>query len=276
MQVSQCISILSMWVDIFTTGQCIWLGAQPSCLIADQVVESREVLRPTDLATRELFGGHKVFEVLVIREHEYDVCRALEVVVPLSEGLEYCEQLFVIDLVVELRWLHAARVECDRVDVAIVRGDLGDDRSDHVVRSISFNNNRIVRVEMCQDGGLGEGGLEGFECLSVVRAPSEWGVLAGEANQGNDDVGEPDNESTIEVDESQKCLDCLEISWGQPVTDSISLGRVHGDASGGDHEAQELDLLCVEQALLGFRVQVVLAKALQDTSDVNPMLFQGV
>ena len=60
-----------------------------------------------DLATRKLLGGHKVLEVLVIREHEYDMCRALEVVAPLSEGLEYRKQLFVIDLVVELHWLHA-------------------------------------------------------------------------------------------------------------------------------------------------------------------------
>src|SRR5882724_11755083 len=129
---------------------------------------------------------------------------------------------------------------------------------------------------MHQDGGLGEGSLEGFECLSVVGAPSEWGVLAGEANQGNDNVGGPNNESTIEVGKPQEHLDCLEISWGWPDADSISLGRVHGDASGGDHEAQELNLLRVEQALLGFQVQVVLAKVLQDASDMNLMLFQRV
>src|SRR5882724_8890347 len=103
----------------------------------------------------ELFDGHKVFEVLVIREHEYNMCRALKVVAPLSEGLKYCEQLFVIDLVVELCWLHAVQVEHDRVDVAIVGGDLGDYHSDRIFRSVSLNNNRIVRVEMCQDGGLG-------------------------------------------------------------------------------------------------------------------------
>src|SRR5882724_2558534 len=98
MWVSQHVSILSTRIDIFVTGQCIWLGAQPSCMVTDQVVEPREVLRPTDLATCELLGGHKVFEVLVIGEHEYDVCRALEIVAPLSEGLEYREQLCVIDL----------------------------------------------------------------------------------------------------------------------------------------------------------------------------------
>ena len=56
----------------------------------------------------ELLGGCKVFEVLVIGEHEYDMCGALQVVAPLSEGLEDGEQLLIVDLIVELRWLHAA------------------------------------------------------------------------------------------------------------------------------------------------------------------------
>src|SRR5882724_1212499 len=108
MQVSQRVSILSMRIDIFATGQGIWLGAQPSCPVADQVVESREVLRPMDLATYELLSGCEVLEVLMVGEHEHDMCRDLEVVVPLSEGLKYCEQLFVVDLIVELHWLHTA------------------------------------------------------------------------------------------------------------------------------------------------------------------------
>ena len=61
-------------------------------------------------------------------------------------------------------------------------GDLGDDRSDHIVRSVSFNHNRIVRVKVCQDGGLGESCFEGFECLGVIGAPGERCVLVGEAN----------------------------------------------------------------------------------------------
>ena len=36
----------------------------------------------------ELLGGRKLLEVLVIGEHEYNVYRAFQVVVPLSEGLE--------------------------------------------------------------------------------------------------------------------------------------------------------------------------------------------
>src|SRR5882724_10084397 len=108
MRVGQCISILSVRINIFMTGQHIWLGTQLSCMVADQVVEPREVLQPTDLATHELLGGCKVLEVLVIGKHEYGMGRALKVVAPLSEGLEYCKQFLIIDLVVELRWLHAA------------------------------------------------------------------------------------------------------------------------------------------------------------------------
>src|SRR5882724_10495304 len=108
MGVSQRISILSTGINIIATGQRIWFGTQPSCTVVDQVVESREVLQPMDLAMRELLSGCKVLEVLMVREHKHDMCRALEVVAPLLEGLEYCEQLFVIDLVVELHWLHAA------------------------------------------------------------------------------------------------------------------------------------------------------------------------
>src|SRR5882724_3588859 len=120
------------------------------------------------------------------------MCRALEVVAPLSEGLEYGKQFFVIDLVVELRWLHAAGVECDLVD----------DRRNCIVRRVSLNHNGVVRVEMRQDGGLCEGRFEGFKRLGVVGAPDERGILSGEANQGDDNVGEPHDESAIKVSEA--------------------------------------------------------------------------
>jgi len=45
----------------------------------------------------------------------------------------------------------------------------------------------------------------------VVRAPGEWGVFLHEANQGDDNVGEPHNESAIEVGKPQEHLNCLEL-----------------------------------------------------------------
>ena len=61
-----------------------------------------------DLVMGKLLGGRKVLEVLVIGEDEYDMCRAFQVVVPLSENLKDGKQLLVIDLVIELSQLHTA------------------------------------------------------------------------------------------------------------------------------------------------------------------------
>jgi len=177
-----------MRINIFTMSQRIWFGTQPSFPVANQVLESREVFLPMDLATSELLCGLKVLEVLVIGEHMYNMWRSHQVVAPLLEGLKDREQLLVIDLVVELCQLHATGVECNWMDFPIIGQDLGDDCYNCIVRSISFNDNGIIRVEMHQDGCLGEGVFEALECLGVIRAPGEWGVLACEVNQGNDDV----------------------------------------------------------------------------------------
>jgi len=87
------------------------------------------------------------------------------------------------------------------VDVTIIGGDLEDDYCNCIVRSVCFNNNGIIRVEMHQDGCLCKDVFEGLKCLGVVGTPGERGVFASEANQG-DDVGKPNNESVIEVSEA--------------------------------------------------------------------------
>jgi len=71
-------------------------------------------------------------------------------------------------------------------------------------------------------------------------------------------------------------LDCLEVSKGWPDTDSVCFGSVHGDASGGDHKAQEFDSLSVEQTLFRFGVQIVLTKMLQDALDMDVSTHQWV
>src|SRR5882724_2609556 len=124
-------------------------------------------------------------------------------------------------------------------------------------------------------------GLSGLKCTKIgawVKAvlrvsntfvwsePQANGVSLGVRQIGYDNVREPHNESAIKVGKTQECLDCLKVSWGWPNTNHISLGSVHGDGSGGDHKSQELNLLCMKQALLRFGVQVILAKVIQDTS----------
>src|SRR5882724_12010932 len=73
-------------------------------------------------------------------------------------------------------------------------------------------------LKCTRDGCLSKGHLKGLKCLGVVRAPGEWGVIAHEVNQGDDNVRESYNELAIEVGEPQECLDCFEVGWGWPDT----------------------------------------------------------
>jgi len=61
------------------------------------------------------------------------------------------------------------------VDVTVIRGDLGDDRGDCIIRSVSFNNNGLSGVEMRQDRGLGKGLFDCAECCGV-SGPQTNGV----------------------------------------------------------------------------------------------------
>jgi len=61
-------------------------------------------------------------------------------------------------------------------------GDLGDDHSDCIIRSVSFNNNGFIRVEMRQDGCLSKGCLSVFEQLVWLGAQVNRVSLPGEVN----------------------------------------------------------------------------------------------
>ena len=133
MGVSQCIYIVTTWVHIVPLGESVWLCPEPSCTVPNEVVESGQVLRPTNLSASELFRSGEVFEVFVIREYEHGMGGAFEVVVPLLESFEDCQELFVIDFVVKLGGLHSSGVKGNRVQVTIVGRDLGNNGHDDVV-----------------------------------------------------------------------------------------------------------------------------------------------
>jgi len=82
----------------------------------------------------------------------------------------------------------------------------------------------LIRVKMCQDGGLGEGSLEVSNASVWSGAPSEQGVLVGEVNQGNDDVGEPNNESVIEVGNPKNAWTALRLVRVGQDADCVGFG----------------------------------------------------
>jgi len=153
-------------------------------------------------------------------------------------------------------------------------GNLGDDCSDRIVRSVSLNNNQFVRVEMRQNGGLCEGCFEGFKHL-VWLGPQMNGVsLRVRRIRGMTMSENPTMNWREKLAKPKKAWTALRLVGVGQNTDHVGLGSVHRDARGGNHKTQELNLLCVEQALLGFGVQVVFAKTFQDTLDMDPMIFQ--
>ena len=52
---------------------------------------------------------------------------------PLPEHFEDCQKFLVVDLIVELSWLHSSGEESNWVQVAIFGGDLGDDSNNSII-----------------------------------------------------------------------------------------------------------------------------------------------
>jgi len=77
------------------------------------------------------------------------------------------------------------------VDVTVIRGDLGDDRGDCIIRSVSFNNMGLSGLKCAKIGAWVKASLIVLNAV-VWSGPQTNGVsLRVRPNQGDDDVGEP-------------------------------------------------------------------------------------
>ena len=88
MRVIQHICINTTRVDVILSDKSIWFHSKMSCVVPNQVVESGQIIRPLNLLVGELFHGCKVLEVVVIREYQYGMGRALQAVLPLLKGFK--------------------------------------------------------------------------------------------------------------------------------------------------------------------------------------------
>ena len=91
------------WVDVQTVSEGIGLCSEVSRAEADGEVELGEVLRPVGLTAGQDLRAGEVLQVLVIGDHIDRRGRALEVMLPVLEGLEDGQQLLVMGIVVQLR-----------------------------------------------------------------------------------------------------------------------------------------------------------------------------
>ena len=79
---------------------------------------------------------------------------------PDFECLKYCEQFFVVDIVVELRQDKSLRVKGDWMNFTVGRRYGGKDSSQGIVRGIRFNDKRYAQNPVGQDWHGGEGLLQ--------------------------------------------------------------------------------------------------------------------
>ena len=107
-----------------------------------------------------------------------------------------------MDVVVEFRRGERPGVECNRMDSVFEAN--GDDGSESVVGGVRLNDNRNVwdPLGQCQSGG--EGLLEGVEGFLALFGPDPRSDLAGEASEGDHDIGVERNEAMIKIGKSQK------------------------------------------------------------------------
>ena len=100
----------------------------------------------------------------MIRDHVDQSTRAFEVVSPDTESLKYCEQFFVMGVIIEFWSTEGVGMESHRVDLTRISLD-GEDGTQSVIGSICFYNDRFIGDPMGQDGCRDESrfqGLEGF------------------------------------------------------------------------------------------------------------------
>ena len=106
---------------------------------ADYHVKLGEVFRPLcELQHSE------IFQILVINDNIDWGCRSFEVVSLALECFINCQQLFVMNVIVQLSAGKGPRVESDSMKFTI-HGVHGKNGHESIIQSVGFHNQRLVR-----------------------------------------------------------------------------------------------------------------------------------
>jgi hypothetical protein len=105
---------------------------------------------------------------------------------------------------------------------------------------------------MPQDGGRSEEGFELVEGELTVRGPIEGFVLLEEGGDRMDDTGVTIDEPAVEIRESEKHLDFVDILGRRPVGNGRNTVGIHRHTIGGDDKAQKGERGSMKFAFLEF------------------------
>src|SRR5258708_20245172 len=159
------------------------------------------------------------------------------------------QHLLIMDMVVMFHIRESFRHESDWL-VCTVCLCRGEDRSSCKVGGVAFKVEATRLGGEGEDGGRGDGLLQGIEHLLLSWAPDPPLGLVGEGIEGASNIGEVTDKLPIEVHKAKEGLDLLDLHWGWPLHDSMDLHWIHTDVVLQNDQSKVLDLLLLELAFL--------------------------
>ncbi|KAI6156661.1 hypothetical protein BKA82DRAFT_162480, partial [Pisolithus tinctorius] len=195
----------------------------------------------------DLRGG-KILQVFMVSHHVSRSGRAFQVMLPVAEGLENCQQLLIMSVIVELRSSECVGVKGNWAEFTIGAGNR-EDTCNGIVRCIGLNCDWGIRHPMSQDWSRGESGLKAEESGVALFGEAPRSALPSE-------VGERNNYS-----EGQKCCNVCEF---RPIMNGLDLISRHGQTGWGEDIAKVLNRVFVELALFWLSKEAMLAEAAED------------
>ncbi|KIM60603.1 hypothetical protein SCLCIDRAFT_123673, partial [Scleroderma citrinum Foug A] len=183
---------------------------------------------PSGLPMSENLRGREILKIFVISNNIHRGGRALQVVLPGFESLENSEELLVMRVVVQLGHSECVRIEGDRLNLAIGTSD-GQDTSNHIVRSVGFDGDRVARLIVSKDGSSCEGLLQPIEGMSTVLGEAPRGIFPSKPIE---------YEVTVEIRKAEEGLDVLHLAWFRPIANSGDFVLRHCQTIGGEEVSE--------------------------------------
>jgi len=164
----------------------------------DDKVELGEVLRPPHFPPGQYLGSRKILKVLMIYNNVDGIGRTFQIVLPNFESFEDGKQFLVMCVIIQLCCSKSVGVKSNWMDFIIFVNN-GEDCSESIVQSISFQDGLCIRNLMSEDRGRGECFLERVERIMTGGVKLPRNVLLGETCQWNDNVQIIEDEPVIEI-----------------------------------------------------------------------------
>jgi len=155
--------------------------------------------------------------------------RTLNKVPPLLEGLDDCQHLLVVDLVVPFNGGQGFGEEGNQVPLLVFRGYLGEDHTRCKVGAVGFDVEGSGRVGRDEDRSGSDTSLQPSECSALGLSPMPTKIVSGQVKERAGVFREVSDEPSVEVGESEEGLYLFLVRRSGPLSNTSNLDWVHCD-----------------------------------------------